>query len=170
MLVGSNTNGGVNVSGWTVVGPARCQGCTQVWRASTPKGLESRQFYVNGVRANRTWAPVQQSMENGTARGPTSGDPTSDKIVLPGHQAMLAWTHNISAIELVYAALSLLARTPTYKTEKPAWRRYRGAYRLVSYIKSLKSIHCCCLIVDQLLIKPMDCTVLEVSGLSRDVH
>jgi hypothetical protein len=38
------------------VGPAHCAGCTQVWRAQTLKGVDSRQFYVN-ARVNRTWAP-----------------------------------------------------------------------------------------------------------------
>ena len=102
VVAGDTATGGTNGSGWAVVGPAYCKGCTELWRAATPKGLDSRQFYVNGVRANRTWAPFQQSMEDGTARGTTSGDPTSDKILLPGHETMLGWTHNTSAIELVY--------------------------------------------------------------------
>jgi hypothetical protein len=95
-------DGGLNLSAWTVVGPAHCAGCTQVWRAPTPKGLDSRQFFVSGVRANRTWAPFKAAPNTTDARGTTPGDPTSDKILLPGNEMMLAWTHNVSAIELVY--------------------------------------------------------------------
>ena len=94
-------NGGLNLSTWAVVGPAHCAGCTEIWRAPILKGVDSRQLYVNGVRANRTWAPVQTS-PNITARGTTPGDPKSDKILLPGNEMMLAWTHNVTAIELVY--------------------------------------------------------------------
>ena len=47
-----------NISGWAHAGPAACAGCgANIWKAPTPKGVDSRQFYVNGVRANRTWAP-----------------------------------------------------------------------------------------------------------------
>eukprot|EP01048_Picozoa_sp_COSAG05_P024281 COSAG05_NODE_5640_length_1124_cov_1.023415_1_plen_308_part_10 len=94
---------GLNVSGaWAVFGPAQCVGCTQVWRAPIPKGLDSRQFYVNGVRANRTWAHFKAAPNTSDARGTTPGDPASDKILLPGNEMMLAWTHNVTAIELVY--------------------------------------------------------------------
>jgi hypothetical protein len=95
-------DGGLNLSAWAVVGPAHCAGCTQVWRAPIPQGLDSRQFYVNGVRANRTWAPFKAAPNTTSARGTTPGDPTSDTILLPGNEMMLAWTHNVSAIELVY--------------------------------------------------------------------
>jgi hypothetical protein len=95
-------DGGLNRSAWAVVGPAHCVGCTQVWRAPVPKGLDSRQFYVNGARANRTWAPFKAVPNTTAARGTTPGDPTSDKILLPGNDMMLAWTHNVTAIELVY--------------------------------------------------------------------
>ena len=51
-------NGGLKPSVcWAVVGPAcvlHCAGCTQVWRVPIPKGVDSRLFYVNCVRANRT--------------------------------------------------------------------------------------------------------------------
>jgi hypothetical protein len=37
-------SGGRNVSGWTVVGPAKCPGCSVIWKSATPKGMDSRQF------------------------------------------------------------------------------------------------------------------------------
>ena len=37
-------SGGRNVSGWTVVGPAKCPGCSVIWKSATPKGVDSRQF------------------------------------------------------------------------------------------------------------------------------
>ena len=40
----SSPSGGRNVSGWTVVGPAKCPGCSVIWKAATPKGVDSRQF------------------------------------------------------------------------------------------------------------------------------
>ena len=58
-------DGAKNISGWTVHGPAKCTGCSEVWMAKTPAGADSRQFYVNGVRANRTWVafPIGSTKE-----------------------------------------------------------------------------------------------------------
>ena len=58
-------DGAKNVSGWTVHGPAKCTGCSEVWMAKVPAGADSRQFYVNGVRANRTWVafPIGSTKE-----------------------------------------------------------------------------------------------------------
>eukprot|EP01050_Picozoa_sp_SAG11_P033383 SAG11_NODE_11315_length_769_cov_0.800000_1_plen_191_part_10 len=53
--VGDPHDGGQNISGWVVVGPAKCAGCTEIWKAKVPPGADSRQFWVNGRRANRTW-------------------------------------------------------------------------------------------------------------------
>ena len=89
------TNGGKNISGWSKVpgSTAKCAGCLgEIWTATTPKGLDSRQFYVNGVRANRTWAPF-----------PAGGtkDPHSNVITVPGGM-LQDWNSNVTAIELVY--------------------------------------------------------------------
>lgn len=48
--VGASPDGGKNITGWTVFAPANCTGCTEIWRAPTPVGVDSRQFYVNGER------------------------------------------------------------------------------------------------------------------------
>ena len=58
-------DGAKNISGWTVHGPAKCPGCSEVWMANIPAGADSRQFYVNGVRANRTWVafPIGSTKE-----------------------------------------------------------------------------------------------------------
>lgn len=87
-------DGAHNVSGWTVAGPAKCRGCGQhIWKAVIPAGMDSRQLYVNGVRANRTWVPVP----DGSSKSPGQGS----TISIPG-VSMLGWQHNQSAIELVY--------------------------------------------------------------------
>ena len=36
-------DGGRNTSGWVVVGKANCSGCSEIWRAASPKGVDSRQ-------------------------------------------------------------------------------------------------------------------------------
>ena len=92
-------DGGKPIHGWAVVPdrPAKCAGCAgQIWRASVPKGSFSRQFYVNGVRANRTWAPF-----------PAGGAKAAmgNVITIPG-TALQAFTFNVSAIELVYRGAS----------------------------------------------------------------
>jgi hypothetical protein len=87
---GPPTDGGRRASGWAIVGKARCAGCSEIWRAATPKGVDSRQFYVNGIRANRTWV----ALPAGITKQLTA-------LTVPG-TAMLGWTKNASAIELVY--------------------------------------------------------------------
>ena len=83
-------SGGVEVRGWRAAGPAHCAGCSQIWRASTPPGLDSRQFYVNGVRANRTWLAF-----------PANATKNATTLTVPG-STMRGWTRNASAIDLVY--------------------------------------------------------------------
>ena len=89
---GASVSGAQKVTGWSVVGPAKCRGCTVIWKAVVPRGLDSRQLYVNGVRANRTWAPFPA---NGTK-------PAMSAVITVLGVEMLAWKHNVSAIELVY--------------------------------------------------------------------
>lgn len=90
---GASVSGGFTVTGWEVIGERAGR---QIWRAATPKGADSRQFYVNGVRANRTWTafPLGASTAN-----------NGTEIILPGG-LLGGWTHNASAIELVYRGLS----------------------------------------------------------------
>ena len=71
---------------------ANCTGCSFIWKTAVPKGVDSRQFYIDGVRANRTWIPFPAN---------SSKPATSAVITVPGVD-MLAWKHNVSAIELVY--------------------------------------------------------------------
>ena len=54
---GASVSGAHKISDWSIVGPAKCSGCSTIWKARVPKGVDSRQLYVNGVRANRTWVP-----------------------------------------------------------------------------------------------------------------
>ena len=92
----SSRDGATNVSAWTVFGPADCFGCSEIWRAPIPAGLDSRHVWVNGRRANRTWT--------GNALLPLVGAAKTDNgtgFTVPGEE-MLKWTHNASAIELVY--------------------------------------------------------------------
>ena len=74
---GASITGGIEISGWTQQREAACEGCGFVWKvigdrqhhydnvrtdprmavlqAALPPGTsDSRQFYVNGARANRT--------------------------------------------------------------------------------------------------------------------
>jgi hypothetical protein len=86
-------DGSQNITGWTIAGNARCRGCgPHIWKASIPIGADSRQFYINGVRANRTWMPVPAG---------ATKDPKASAISIPG-VSMLGWSHNQTAIELVY--------------------------------------------------------------------
>ena len=99
----SSVSGGIQTSDWAVVGTAHCRGCTQIWRAPTPKGVDSRQFYVNGERANRTWRPFLPSGLTPEYNASASQHNLSTDIILvAGDEAMLSWKHNTSAIELVY--------------------------------------------------------------------
>jgi hypothetical protein len=96
---GPSSDGGKNLSGWAVVSgmPAKCAGCKgEIWRAETPRGLESRQFYVNGVRANRTWV----AFPTGSTK-----DPQGSIISVPGAD-LQAFKFNQSTIELVYRGAS----------------------------------------------------------------
>jgi hypothetical protein len=91
--VGPRHDGGQNVSSWSIAGDAKCRGCgPHIWKAAIPAGADSRQFYVNGVRANRTWV----ALPPGSFKAPTAS-----AVSVPG-AAMLGWKHNQSAIELVY--------------------------------------------------------------------
>ena len=86
----ASISAGVEVRGWRAAGPAHCAGCSQIWRAPTPPGLDSRQFYVNGVRANRTWLAF-----------PPNATKNATTLTVPG-STMRGWTRNASAIDLVY--------------------------------------------------------------------
>lgn len=99
VAIGGPSDGGKNLSGWTVVPgmSAKCAGCLgEIWKAETPKGIESRQFYVNGVRANRTWFPFPAG---------ATKDPQGSVISVPGAD-LQAFQFNQSAIELVYRGAS----------------------------------------------------------------
>ena len=96
---GPPSDGGKNLSSWTVVPgmSAKCAGCQgQIWKAATPKGVESRQFYVNGVRANRTWVAFPAG---------STKDPQGSVMSVPGAD-LQAFQFNQSAIELVYRGAS----------------------------------------------------------------
>ena len=75
-------SGATQVSGWR----ADADG---VWEAKVPKGLDSRQLYVDGVRANRAAGPNPTNFTQ-TSTGYTTSDTTLDN-----------WK-NISDVEFVY--------------------------------------------------------------------
>jgi hypothetical protein len=94
--IGAVPDGGINLTGWTVVGQANCSGCGEIWRAAIPAGSDSRQFYVNTRRANRTWIGMPLLPLIG-AKKTFAGT----SFTVPGEQ-ILSWTHNASSIEAVY--------------------------------------------------------------------
>ena len=48
-------SGGALVRGWEVAGPAHCASCSEVWRARTPPGVDSRQLYLlQGIKQGET--------------------------------------------------------------------------------------------------------------------
>ncbi|MGY5060507.1 discoidin domain-containing protein [Streptomyces sp. 900105755] len=75
-------SGGQQVTGWT-------QGAGGVWSASVPAGTDTRQLYVDGVRANRASGTVATTFTR-TATGYTTSNTT------------LAGWGNISDVEFVY--------------------------------------------------------------------
>ena len=65
-------SGGISVPGsaWSAHAKAQCAGCGTVWVASLGTGaVDSRQFYVDGVRANRTVMSFPQHGATKHARG-----------------------------------------------------------------------------------------------------
>ena len=77
-------SGGQQVTGWT-------EGANGVWQASVPAGTDTRQLYVDGVRANRAAGAVPASL-TATATGYTASSTVFD-----------SWP-NISDVEFVYDA------------------------------------------------------------------
>jgi len=75
-------SGGEQVGGWQ-------QGANGVWSANVPTGTDTRQLYVDGVRANRAAGPDPTGFTR-TATGYTTSDAT------------LAGWHNISDVEFLY--------------------------------------------------------------------
>jgi len=75
-------SGGEQVGGWQ-------QGANGVWSANVPAGTDTRQLYVDGVRANRAAGPNPTGFTR-TATGYTTSDTT------------LASWHNLSDVEFVY--------------------------------------------------------------------
>lgn len=75
-------SGGQQVTGWT-------QGTGGVWSATVPAGTDTRQLYVDGVRANRASGSVATTFTR-TATGYTTSNTT------------LAGWQNISNVEFVY--------------------------------------------------------------------
>jgi hypothetical protein len=75
-------SGGERITGWT-------QGPGGVWQANVPAGTDTRQFYVDGVRANRAAGSVPTSLTR-TATGYTAGSTVFD-----------SWP-NITHVEFVY--------------------------------------------------------------------
>lgn len=78
-------SGGTRISGWTVHDANR-----NIWQAPAPSGLDTRQLYVDGIRAQRATGSIPVKLTQ-TATGYTtsSGDP------------MASWA-NQSGIEFVY--------------------------------------------------------------------
>lgn len=64
-------SGGVKVTGWTLADPVR-----NIYRAPVPATLETRQLYVNGVRALRAKGPMNPPGWTKTATGYTAPDAT----------------------------------------------------------------------------------------------
>ncbi len=79
-------SGGIRVTGWT-----RFDAGKNIWSASVPVGLRTRQLYVNGVRAQRASGPLPVTVTK-IATGYTTSAPTMDN-----------W-RNPKDIEMVYAA------------------------------------------------------------------
>ncbi|WP_063770710.1 fibronectin type III domain-containing protein [Streptacidiphilus carbonis] len=77
-------SGGQRVSGWRQTAPG-----STIWSAPVPAGLDTRQLYVNGVRAQRASGPVPVAL-TATATGYTASADT------------LAHWRNPSDIEFVY--------------------------------------------------------------------
>ena len=75
-------SGGEQVTGWT-------QGANGVWQATVPAGTDTRQLYVNGVRAERAAGAVPTGLTR-TATGYTAASTVLD-----------SWP-NISDVEFVY--------------------------------------------------------------------
>jgi hypothetical protein len=75
-------SGGQQITGWS-------QGSNGVWSATVPAGTDTRQLYVDGVRANRAAGSVATSFTR-TATGYTTSNTT------------LAGWQNISNVEFVY--------------------------------------------------------------------
>ena len=93
---GAAISGGVPIEGWEVAGPAHCAGCSEIWRARTPIGRDSRQLYLPATneRANRTWMPLP-------AGGP--GEDGQGRVTVVGNPGgMASWRRNLTAIDLVY--------------------------------------------------------------------
>eukprot|EP01052_Picozoa_sp_SAG31_P007362 SAG31_NODE_351_length_17237_cov_7.010445_6_plen_232_part_00 len=120
---GPPSDGGKNLSGWSVAAgmSAKCAGCKgEIWTAETPKGIESRQFYVNGVRANRTWVAFPPG---------STKDPQGSVISVPGSD-LQAFQFNQSAIELVYRGAGSAgsqwqeSRCPVFNITKGQVRSY----------------------------------------------
>jgi len=65
-------SGGINIdpASWAMFAAAACPGCCSIMRAPLPPGTTySRQFYVNGVRANWTMALFPQAGAKVTQTG-----------------------------------------------------------------------------------------------------
>ena len=78
-------SGGVRVTGWSLADPAK-----GLWSAAAPARLtDTRQLYVNGVRAQRARGPVPVALK-ATATGYTAASPV-----------MSTW-HDPSGVEFVY--------------------------------------------------------------------
>ena len=78
-------SGGEQITGWQLTDPA-----AGIWSAPAPAGLQTRQLYVNGVRAQRAAGPLPVQLK-ATATGYTA---SSD--------AMAGW-RNPGGIEFVYS-------------------------------------------------------------------
>ena len=77
---------------WKASAPGR----SEIWRARTPIGRDSRQLYLPATneRANRTWLPLP-------AGGP--GEDGQGRVTVLGNPGgMASWRRNLSAIDLVY--------------------------------------------------------------------
>lgn len=89
-------SGAVQITGWTLADAKR-----NLWKAHTPEALtNSRQLYINGVRAQRTRGLVPVSLHM-TSTGYIAGDAT-----------MSHWK-NISDIEFVYTGGNAIWNTPS---------------------------------------------------------
>ena len=89
-------SGAVQVTGWTQIDASR-----NLWKAAAPSGLtNSRQLYVNGVRASRTRGRLPVSLQM-TATGYTASDAT-----------MSHWK-NVSDMEFVYTGGNAVWNEPS---------------------------------------------------------
>lgn len=120
-------SGGVPIDGWTLFDRAR-----GIYRARLPAGLEFRQLWVNGTRADRTKSPLHQPGWVKTSTGFRSADESMSTwrnvgdLELVGLNAWKSFRCPISSISgaeinLAQPCLDLARSSTTKNLELPAW-------------------------------------------------